>query len=50
MVVDQVHVHCLAIDKAEDNVPVARNVHAPLPAPVTLQRMQPVAGQLHVLG
>ena len=50
MVINQVHVHRLAPDKAEDNAPVARNAHAPLPTPVALQRMQPVAGQFHVLG
>ena len=50
MVINQVHVHRLSLDKAEDNAPVARDAHAPLPAPVALQRMQPVARQFHVLG
>ena len=50
MVIDQVHVHRFALDKAEDNAPVARDAHAPLLAPVALQRMQLVAGQVHVLG
>ena len=44
------HVHHLALDKAEDSAPVARNAHAPLPTPVALQRMQPVAGQFRVGG
>ena len=50
VVINQVHVHRLSFDKAEDNTPVARAAHAPLPAPVALQRMQPVAMQSHALG
>ena len=51
MVINQVPVHRLSLDKAEDTTPVARDAHAPLlPAPVVLQRMQPVAGQFHVVG
>ena len=50
VVINQVPVHRLSIDKAEDNAPVARDAHAPLPAPVALQRMQSVARQSHVLG
>ena len=42
MVINQVHVHRLSLDKAEDNAPVSRDAHVPLPAPV--------AGQFHVLG
>ena len=50
VVVDQVYFHHLAIYEAEDNEPVAEYAHTLLPAPVALQRMQPVAGQVHVLG
>ena len=36
VVINQVHVHRLSLDKAEDNTPVARDAPAPLPAPVAL--------------
>ena len=42
MLINQVHVHRLSLDKAEDNAPVARDAPAPLPGPV--------ARQFHVLG
>ena len=50
VVIDQRHVNCLAVSEAKDDAPVAGNPHAPLPAAVTRQRMQPVARQVHVSG
>lgn len=48
MVVDQIHVHHLAIDEAEDDPPVSGYAYAPLATQVASQRMQPVAGSVHV--
>ena len=41
MVVDQVHVHGLAILEAEHHAPVARDADAPLARAVALEGMQP---------
>ena len=43
MVVDQVHVHGLAVLEAEHDAPVARDPDAPLARAVALQGMQPEA-------
>ena len=48
MVIDQVHVRCYAVHEAEDDAPVPGYAHAPLVAPVASQRVQPVAGNVHV--
>ena len=50
MVIDQIYVHRLTLDEAEDNAPVARNAHAPLLTSSAFQPMQPVTGQTHVVG
>ena len=46
--IDQSHIHRRAIYEAEDYAPVSGNPYAPLSPTVTLQRMQVVAGQVHV--
>ena len=43
MIVDQVHVHGLAVLEAEHHAPVAGDVDAPLARAVALQGMQPEA-------
>ena len=48
MVIDQIHVQRLTIGKAEDDSPVSRYAHAPLPLSIACQRMQPVAGLIQV--
>ena len=48
VVIDQVHVHRHAIHEAEDDTPVPGYAHALLVAPVARQRVQPVAGNIHI--
>ena len=43
MVVDQVHVHGLAVLEAEHHASIAGYANAPLARAITLQRMQPEA-------
>ena len=49
MVIEQVHIQRLAIDKTKDDSPVSRYTHAPLPLSIACQRMQPVAGLIEVM-
>ncbi len=46
MVVDQVHVHGLAVLEAEHHAPVAGDANAPLARAAALQGMQPEAGRV----
>lgn len=48
VVIDEVHVHCLAIFESEYDAPVVRYTNAPLASTVAGQRMQPEAGHVHV--
>ena len=48
MVVDQVDIAGLTAFETEDDAPVARYRDAPLPAPLTLELMEAVAGQVQV--
>ena len=48
MVVDQVHVHRLAIGEAKDDSPVPRDAHAPLVATIPFEPVQLPAGQVQV--
>ena len=46
MIVDQVHVHSLAVIEAEHHTPVARDADAPLACAITLEGMQPETGRV----
>ena len=49
MVVDQVHVYRLAVDKTKDDAIVAGHADAPLPTMGTFQRMQMVTWTVQIL-
>ena len=49
VVINQVNVYRLAVLEAKDNAPVTGYANTPLPVSSALQRVQPVARQVHVL-
>ena len=50
MVVRQIHIVNVPVLETEHDPPVAPNCNAPETSPIAFERMQPEAGQSHVLG
>ena len=50
MVVDQIHIAGVAAFELKDNTPVSGHRNRPKTSKITLERVQPEAGQVHITG
>lgn len=50
VIVHEVYIRHVPAFKPEDNAPIPRHVYGPMALVFALQLVQPVAGQIHVLG
>jgi hypothetical protein len=48
VVIDQIHVECLAVLESEHDTPIAGDRHAPVALQLPLERMQAIAGQIEI--